>query len=103
MITIRDHFNSNQHFHDCVTRLAKIDLVTIFDCDYRWYCTIDYVIVIFSIIFNDFLAINHLLYIKDDEITCGEPGAVLASLLGMRVVPGPIPRFGTFFSFDMQQ
>ena len=27
------------------TRLAKIDLVTIFECDYRWYCTIDYVIV----------------------------------------------------------
>ena len=26
------------------TRVAKIDLVTIFDCDFRWYWTIDYVI-----------------------------------------------------------
>ena len=65
-----------------VTRLAEIDLVTIFDCDYRWYCAIDYVIVnyigmgsiIFPIIFNDFLAINHLLCIKDEDSPCGEPG-----------------------------
>ena len=69
-------------------RLAKIDLVTIFDCDYRWYCTIDYVIVIFSIIFNDFLAINHLLYIKDECKSSGEPGSVLELLLGMREAPG---------------
>ena len=36
-------------------RLAKIDLVTIFDCDYRWYCTIDYVIV-------NYIWIHHLFY-----------------------------------------
>ena len=38
-----------------VTRLAKIDLVTIFDCDYRWYCTIDYSIV-------NYIEIHHLFY-----------------------------------------
>ena len=37
------------------SRLAKIDLVTIFDCDYRWYCTIDYVIV-------NYIGIHHLFY-----------------------------------------
>lgn len=36
-------------------RLAKIDLVTIFDCDYRWYCTIDYVIV-------NYIGIHHLFH-----------------------------------------
>ena len=35
------------------SRLAKIDLVTIFDCDYQWYCTIDYVIV-------NYIGIHHL-------------------------------------------
>ena len=55
-----------------VDRLAKIDLVTIFDCVYRWYCTIDYVIVNYigiNHLFynNDFLAINHLLCIKDKK------------------------------------
>ena len=60
-----------------ISRLAKIDLVTIFDCDYRWYCTIDYVIVNYIgihhlfIIFNDFLAINHLLCIKDNFTQAG--------------------------------
>ena len=38
-----------------IVRLAKIDLVTIFDCDYRWYCTIDYVIV-------NYIGIHHLFY-----------------------------------------
>ena len=28
-----------------MNRLAKIDLVTFFDCDYWWLCTIDHVIV----------------------------------------------------------
>ena len=36
-------------------RLAKIDLVTFFNCDYRWYCTIDYVIV-------NYIGIHHLFY-----------------------------------------
>ena len=36
-------------------RLTKIDLVTIFDCDYRWYCTIDYVIV-------NYIGIPHLFH-----------------------------------------
>ena len=81
-----------------MSRLAKIDLVTIFDCDYRWYCTIDYVIVNYigihhlSIIFNDFLAINHLLCIKDENCSSGEPGAVLVLLLCMREIPGSRPR-----------
>ena len=54
-----------------IGRLAKINLVKIFDCDYRWYCAIYYVIVNYIeihylfIIFNVFLAINHLLCIKD--------------------------------------
>ena len=37
-------------------RVAKIDLVTIFDCDFRWYWTIDYVI-------NNQLGIHHLLHL----------------------------------------
>ena len=83
----------------CICRLAKIDLVTIFDCDYRWYCTIDYVIVIFSIIFNDFLAINDLLYIKEVCEASVEPGSVLELLLCMREVAGSIPVHGTSFQF----
>ena len=42
-------------FNGLDNRLAKIDLVTIFDCDYRWYCTIDYVIV-------NYIGIHHLFY-----------------------------------------
>ena len=34
---------------------CQIDLVTIFDCDYWWYCTIDYVIV-------NYIGIHHLFY-----------------------------------------
>ena len=63
-----------------------------FDCDYVWYCTIDYSIIlgsiIFSIIFNDFLAINHLLCIIDDITISGEHGSVLDLLLSMRELPG---------------
>ena len=47
--------------------------------------------IIFSIIFNDFLAINHLLCIKDDNASSGEPGSVLESLLCIREVPVSIP------------
>ena len=28
-----------------LVRVARIDLVMTFDCDYPWYCTSDYVIV----------------------------------------------------------
>ena len=45
------------YFHGNVFRLAKIDLVTIFDCDYRWYCTIDYVIPVVN-----YIGIHHLFY-----------------------------------------
>ena len=61
-------------------RLAKIDLVTIFDCDYWWYCTIDYVIVNYIGIHHFFhhiqwfLAINHLLSIIDSSQTSCEHG-----------------------------
>ena len=36
-------------------RLAKIDLVTIFDFDYGWYCTVDYLIA-------NYIGIHHLFY-----------------------------------------
>ena len=71
-------------------RLAKINLVTIFYCDYQWYCTIDYVIVnhigihhLFHRI-QRFLAIHHLLSIIDGVQTSGEHGLVLYLLLTIR-------------------
>ena len=77
------HELHNLQYNQPNIRLAKIDLVMIFDCYYQWYRTIDYVIVnyigpiIFSIIFNDFLAINHLLSLIEFMTPCGEYDSVL--------------------------
>ena len=77
------------------------------DCDYVWYCTIDYSIIlvsiIFSIIFNDFLAISHQLWIIDYSTACGEKSSVLDLLLSMWEVPVWFSVKEYVFSFDMQQ
>ena len=43
VISINIHKFLFSEVHAPAARVAKIDLVTIFDCDYQWYCTIDYV------------------------------------------------------------
>ena len=80
-----------------VCRLAKIYLVTIFDCDYRWYCNIVLGSIIFSIIFNGFLAINHLLCITD-EISEVESVAQCSVRTWVRFAAEE-----PHFNFDMQQ
>ena len=100
------NFNVIEVCHTFFCRLAKIDLVMFFDCDFRWYCTIDYVIVnyiwiIFSILFNDFLAINHPLRIIFLITRC-EHGSVLDLLLSMWEVPGWFTATEYVFIFDMQ-
>ena len=88
-------------------RLAKIDLVTIFDCDHPWYCTIDYVIVNYIGIHHLFhhiqwfLAINHLWCIIHAVIAWGEHSSVLDLLLTMLEVPGTglISGHGICFQF----
>ena len=69
------------------SRVAKIGLVTIFNCDFRFYCTIDYVIVILRQCFS-----SHITTYKQPSIAlwqgchlaCGRSRIHVSVLCGTR-------------------